>query len=194
MSFRWQDLRLEKNLSNFSWSGKMSDDSLTCWYCEKRGFSAKDSIKVVLRKNLSSNSGGGVSYTNYLEEIVMIPRCSKCAEIHLKTNGGFGWMWIFVGIVIIILDVIAIAIGWNDPSTNWTVPIIAFVIGMGFIFFRVIQKALNKRNDQAKAEQLAEQISELGIIHPEARDGLKHPKVIALLSQGYSTQMHGDIS
>jgi hypothetical protein len=168
-------------------------ESMICWYCEKRPFNPEDSLKVILRRNISTTINVQ-SQTTYNRETVLVPRCHECAEVHKKLEKfGSGWA-LFVGIIPMVIAIIAtIVTFFGGPVKDWSISIIFFIIGAGLMGYGYIDILKNKKKESEKNKLLAEEMKTIGIIRPNKREGLNHPRVRELMAQGFKTIEPSDI-
>jgi hypothetical protein len=152
-----------------------------CWYCEKRQFSPEVSVKYVLRRVLDSTINV-VSYTSYNQEIVVVPRCRECAEVHNKLeniSGGIMAVLGFFPLLVAIGMTVLILIG--EIKADWVTTILLYLLGIGV----EIMASLRKKKDRKTLLDIELEIKRIGMIRKDKKDGIKYPLVQEYLQNGF---------
>jgi len=105
-----------------------------CWYCETRKAAATPAYpQPFVTATFKAKIGEGAQ-----EDIVLkLPRCLKCAQVHLRTEGSTQSNMIFLPPVIAFLGMSVIALGinlppWVEDLYMFSVTLIVFLVALIF--------------------------------------------------------------
>ena len=125
-----------------------------CWYCEKRKAAAtpaypKPFVTATFRARIGEDAQ---------EDIVMqLPRCLKCAQVHLGMEGSTQSNMIFLPPVIAFLAMSVIALGINLPP--WVEDLYIFSITLVVFLAALIYRKVH--NDRIRAESNTKRLRKL---------------------------------